>query len=163
MNHHDNEFAENEKHKSQRLEAAQRGLVAHGATLADLGRCGKDLLPCGVCDECLSQRTDDVVVNDGSVLWVGTIDDVTGAMRRLGWTETHLTEAGDRLWHEPEPERDENGDVIGGGPYADLCDATTAVIVGDSGDTLAACLLLDAGGASTLTWHPDRDAWCLST
>ena len=35
--------------------AFQEKLISHGSVLAQLGHCGEDCLPCGACDECLSQ------------------------------------------------------------------------------------------------------------
>ena len=35
-------------------ETVQREMIAAGSALAEIGDCGADGLPCGVCDECLS-------------------------------------------------------------------------------------------------------------
>ena len=31
----------------------QKKLIQYGSVLANVGHCGEDQLPCGVCDECL--------------------------------------------------------------------------------------------------------------
>ena len=33
-------------------EARQDELIADGSTLAEIGKCGEETLPCGVCTEC---------------------------------------------------------------------------------------------------------------
>ena len=52
--------------------AVQAALVEHGAALADVGECGLDGLPCGVCDECLEEA-----VLDCDVCWQSTEPVVT--------------------------------------------------------------------------------------
>ena len=38
---------------AENREAMQGALIAGGSALAEIGRCGEDNLPCGVCAECL--------------------------------------------------------------------------------------------------------------
>ena len=37
-------------------EREQMRLIAEGSNLAAIGHCGEDMLPCGVCAECINER-----------------------------------------------------------------------------------------------------------